>query len=198
MDEHKGTVLVIEDGAPFRRIYQDVLSHDGYRVVLAEDGEMGLEMAHREKPDLILLDLILPKLHGFDVLQNLRTDTATRDIPVIIFSTMGEQKDIQRGLELGANDYTVKGFYSPREILNKIRVLLSQSQAGESTTLYDLSVKEGRGDAARLQQDIGLTGLFACPHCDGEIHLQLIPDHGRGEGHWFMAHFMCQNCRRSF
>ena len=116
----KGTILLVEDKAGFRRIYHDILVNDGYEALEAEDGEAGWELAKTKKPDLILLDLVLPKLNGFEVLKRIRAHKQTKEIPVIILSVLGEQKDIQKGLELGANDYTVKGLYSSREILRKI------------------------------------------------------------------------------
>jgi DNA-binding response OmpR family regulator len=91
------------------------------------DGEEGWETAKQKKPDLILLDLGLPKMDGFEVLRRIREDPETKKIPVIIFSVIGEQKDIQKALEMGANDYTVKGFYTPREILGKIKSVLTQA-----------------------------------------------------------------------
>ena len=115
----KGTILIVEDQQGFRRIYRDVLENDGYQVLEAEDGEAGWNAAKDKKPDLILLDLGLPKIDGFEVLKRIRANDPTKSIPVIIFSVLGEQKDVNRGLELGANDYTVKGFYTPRQILKQ-------------------------------------------------------------------------------
>jgi two-component system phosphate regulon response regulator PhoB len=123
----KGKILIVEDEAGFRRIYKEVLETDGYTVVLAETGEQGLKSANKESPDLILLDLRLPTMHGFEVLQKLKEKEATKNIPVIIFSVMGEQDDIQEGLDLGAEDYAVKGFYSPREILKQVGSILART-----------------------------------------------------------------------
>jgi len=123
----KGTILLVEDEVPFRRVFQDALTYEGYHVLVAGDGESGWQLAKSEKPDLILLDLVLPKLHGFEVLRNVRANATTKDTPVIIVTVLGEQEDIQKGLELGANDYMVKGSYSPSEILMRIRLELHLS-----------------------------------------------------------------------
>lgn len=123
----KGKILIVEDEPGFRRIYKEVLETDGYTVVLAEDGERGLESASAESPDLILLDLRLPTMHGFEVLKKLKENEATKKIPVVIFSVMGEEDDIQEGLDLGAEDYAVKGFYSPREILKQVGAILTRT-----------------------------------------------------------------------
>jgi DNA-binding response OmpR family regulator len=122
----KAVILLVEDQRGFRRIYEDVLSNEGYDVLTAEDGEIGWALAREKKPDLILLDLGLPKLNGFEVLQNIRADEATRKIPVIIFSVVGEQADIDRALAMGADEYTVKGFHTPRQVLERMEGLLAR------------------------------------------------------------------------
>jgi len=194
----KGTVLSIEDEPGFRKIYKDFLESEGYAVQEADDGQKGLEMIRSAKPDLVLLDIVLPQVSGFDILKNIRGDTATKDIPVIIFSVLGERDTVKKGLELGANDFAVKGFYSPGEMLSKIRALLFKADMRKHMVDYKLHIHESRGDASKLQQDMGMTNLFQCPHCKGEVLLDLIPDFSRTDGHWFFSHFVCATCNRSF
>jgi DNA-binding response OmpR family regulator len=121
----KAVILLVEDQRGFRRIYQDVLSHDGYEVLTAEDGEIGLKLAKEKKPDLVLLDLGLPKLNGFEVLEKIRLDADMAKMPVIIFSVVGEQADIDRAMAMGADDYTIKGLHTPRQVLEKIAGFLA-------------------------------------------------------------------------
>jgi len=194
----KGKILIIEDDASFRRVYHDMFETAGYQVLVAENGELGWDLAKAEKPDLIMLDLVLPGLHGFEVLKYVRGDSETKNIPVIITTALGEQDDIRKGIELGANDYMVKGFFTPREILAKIRAVFTQADARKGITSYKLQVKEGRADAGRMQTDIGLTKLFNCPQCHEELQLDLIPDYTRTDSHWFLSHFVCPKCQRSF
>jgi DNA-binding response OmpR family regulator len=194
----KGKILIIEDDASFRRVYHDMLETAGYHVLVADNGEMGWDLAKSEKPNLVILDLVLPGLHGFEVLKNIRGDSETKDIPVLVTTALGEQADIRKGIELGANDYLVKGFFTPREILAKIRAVFTQADARKGVTSYKLQVKEGRADAARLQTDIGLTKLFSCPQCHEELLLDLIQDYTRTDSHWFLSHFVCPKCQRSF
>jgi DNA-binding response OmpR family regulator len=194
----KGTILVVEDELAFRRVYEDLLKSDGYNVLVAEDGEKGWELAYKELPDLIVLDLALPKLHGLDVLKNIRSSGVTKSIPVIVMTVLGEQDDIRKGFELGANDYLVKGYYTPGEMLNKIRLMLSESDIRKGIGSYKVAVKERKLDSAKLEHDIGLTNLFSCPSCGGELALELIPDYTRTQGHWFSAHFLCPACERLF
>ena len=140
----KGKILIVEDQKGFRRIYQDFLEGQGYGVLTAEDGELGWNSARENKPDLILLDLGLPKLNGFEVLQKIKADATTRDIPVVIFSVIGEQKEIDKAMALGAKDYTIKGFNTPRQVMEKIEILLSKGDAAPSATLSGLAqVQQG-------------------------------------------------------
>jgi len=193
----KGTVLIVEDQQGFRRVYHDVLASDGYDVLEAEDGEAGWAMIREKKPHVVLLDLGLPKLDGFEVLKRAKADPETKAIPIIIFSVLGEQKDVKKGLEMGASDYTVKGFYTPRQILSKIKNLMNQVEVKKSVNSYKLKVMETREDAVKLQTEIGISG-YQCPQCNVDLVLEVFPDYVRNEGHWFTAHFICPKCARFF
>ncbi len=151
-------------------------------------------MVKQKKPNLVLLDLGLPKVDGFEVLRRMREDAETKNIPVIIFSVMGEPKDIKKALEMGANDYTVKGFYTPRQILSKVKSLLTQADMKKSVKAYKLLVKPGREDAAKLQDEIGLTNGYECPECKVELTLEMFPDYVREGGHWFSSRLICPKC----
>lgn len=192
--DNKGTVLIIEDAAGFRSIYRTFIEADNYQVLEAADGREGLEVATQQKPDLILLDLLLPEVDGLQVLEELRANRKTKSIPVIVLSVLGERETMEKTLELGANDYTIKGEVSPREVLGKIRTLLAGRDVSEDIEAYRVSVKEGRDDAARLEGDIGVPGLHECPHCTGRVVLELVPDSTHPEGHWYSARFMCVVC----
>jgi CheY-like chemotaxis protein len=127
MAKQNFSILLVEDEAGFRRTYSDLFQHYGHDVLEAADGEQGIEMATSKKPDLILLDLVMPKMDGFEVIKALRGKEATKDLPIIIFSVLGEQNHIQKALDLGANDYIIKGAYSPAEVLGKVGQFLARS-----------------------------------------------------------------------
>ncbi|MBM3257957.1 MAG: response regulator [Candidatus Nealsonbacteria bacterium] len=113
-------ILFIEDESTLQKTLGEVLTNEGYQVVSALDGELGLRTAKKEKPDLILLDLILPKMNGFDVLKNIKKDAEIKDIPIIVLTNLESMEDIQKALELGAATYLVKANYSLEEVLEKI------------------------------------------------------------------------------
>ncbi len=126
----KGTILIVEDEPVFRLIYRGVFEHDGYEVLEAQDGEAGWQMAVEKKPDLVLLDLILPKASGYEVLERIRKEESIKTMPVVIFSIMGAEKDIQKALDLGADFYRVKGANSPRDILVEINSMFDKFKRG--------------------------------------------------------------------
>ncbi len=119
-------ILFIEDESALQKTFADVLIREGYEVISALDGEIGLKLAKTKKPDLILLDLILPKVHGFDVLKQLKEDPETKEIPVIILTNLEGLKDISKVLELGASAYLVKADYTLGEVVEKIKKALNE------------------------------------------------------------------------
>ncbi|MFA4998568.1 MAG: response regulator [Candidatus Paceibacterota bacterium] len=119
-------ILFIEDESALQKTFGEVLGQAGYEVISALDGEIGLSLAKEKKPDLILLDLILPKLHGLEVLKGLKEVEETKDIPVIILTNLEGMAEIEKAIELGAKGYLVKAQYSLGEIVQKVRDILPE------------------------------------------------------------------------
>lgn len=119
-------ILFVEDESALQKTFGDILKREGYGVVSALDGETGLKLAKEEKPDLILLDLILPKMDGIEVLEKLKADEGTKDIPVIILTNVGRMDEIGRALELGAKTYLVKADYTLEEVVEKVKKALEK------------------------------------------------------------------------
>jgi DNA-binding response OmpR family regulator len=117
-------ILVVEDDKFLRELIAQKIMKEGYDVLEAVDGEKGAESIKKEKPDLVLLDLILPGIDGFEVLAKMKSDPSTSQIPVIILSNLGQKDDIEKGLEMGANDYMIKAHFTPAEIMEKVRSVL--------------------------------------------------------------------------
>jgi DNA-binding response OmpR family regulator len=191
-------ILIIEDESAFRTFYRDMLDMAGYQVLEAEDGEAGWALVQSAKPNMILLDLIMPKLGGLEVLKKVRGNDETKDIPVIIMSALGRSEDVKNGIELGANEYLQKGLFSSRQVLSKIRAVFEEADQNSEIAAYKLAIKEARTNSKRLKAYTGMTELFICPDCKGEVILALIPDLTKPEKHWFSAYFVCSKCDRSF
>ena len=138
-------ILIVEDELPMRTVLCDTLSGHGYRVIVAVDGEEGLEKAEREKPDLILLDVMMPRLDGFVLCAELRRLLVTA--PVLMLTAKGHVEDRVRGLDAGADDYLVKPF-SRDELLARVRALLRRTHRG-LTDLKQLVLGEVRIDFVR-------------------------------------------------
>lgn len=119
-------ILFIEDEFTLQKTMGEFLEKEGYKVIHALDGEIGLKLAEKEKPDLILLDLILPKLSGFEVLRKLKDKEDTKDIPIIVLTNLGEIDDIEKALALGATTYLVKADQDLDDVLRKIKQTLGE------------------------------------------------------------------------
>lgn len=119
-------ILLIEDDENLIRSFNDFISKEGFEFKNAVNGEEGINLAKQEKPDLILLDIVIPKKSGFDVLQELKSDEALKNTPVIILTNLEEEKDIEKALSLGAYTYLVKANYSLEEIVKKIKEVLEK------------------------------------------------------------------------
>jgi CheY-like chemotaxis protein len=119
-------ILFIEDESSLQKTFSDILGPEGYEIISALDGEIGLRLAKTKNPDLILLDLILPKVHGFEVLKELKTDPKTKEIPVIVLTNLEEMGDVEKALELGATTYLVKVQYTLEEVVEKIKKIIEK------------------------------------------------------------------------
>lgn len=151
-------ILIIEDETPMRTALADVLSAEGHRVLSAADGESGLNHAVAEKPDLILLDVMMPKLDGFAVCRELRR--ISNPVPILMLTAKGQIDDRVKGLDVGADDYLVKPF-STEELLARVRALLRrlqrQTKALTELKLGDVEIDLLRQIAARGKKRIHLT-----------------------------------------
>jgi len=144
------TILIIEDQADMRENIATILHMEGYEVLEAGDGREGLNVAREDKPDLILCDVMMPKIDGHGVLQALRADRTISGTPFIFLTARGEKQDQRTGMNLGADDYLIKPV-SAEDLLNAVEARLAREQARASTFTPDFSTAEP------LQQALGLT-----------------------------------------
>ena len=124
MTENKKTILIVEDDKFLRELMNQKLLREGFNTEEAVDGEQGIQKIKEVKPDLVLLDLILPGIDGFEVLSKIKEEPSLSSIPVIVLSNLGQKDDIEKGLQLGAKDYLIKAHFTPGEVIEKIKNIL--------------------------------------------------------------------------
>jgi DNA-binding response OmpR family regulator len=124
--EQKIKILLVEDDSFLAGMYATKFGLEGFEVKIGADGEEGLKLAKKEKPDVILLDILLPKIDGFTVLRKLKKDSKTKLIPVILLTNLGQKDDIKKGLEEGAEGYLIKAHFMPSEVVEKIKKIINK------------------------------------------------------------------------
>ena len=117
-------ILIVEDDKFLRELIVQKLIKEDFEVSEAVDGEEGIKKIKEEKPDLVLLDLILPGIDGFEVLSQMKKESVLVSIPVIILSNLGQKDDVEKGLKMGAVDYLIKAHFTPGEIIDKIKAAM--------------------------------------------------------------------------
>lgn len=173
-------ILIVEDDRKTARLVELYLQKDGYRVTTADNGSEGLELARRLKPDLAILDLMLPEMDGLEVCRHLREES---DVPVIMLTARTTEDDKLRGLDVGADDYVTKPF-SPRELVARVRAVLrrvADPREEEDVTAGNLTVSFARHEVTTAGQVIELTptefdllGLFVRNPHRAFSRLQLV------------------------
>ena len=117
-------ILLIEDDPFLSEIYVTKFEEAGFMILVAEDGAFGLQKIKEMHPDLILLDIVMPNMDGFEVLRLIKQDSEIRNIPVIVLSNLGEKENVEKGLGLGAAAYIIKAHYTPTEVVAKAQGIL--------------------------------------------------------------------------
>lgn len=118
-------ILIIEDDRYISKMYQLKLSLDGFDVQVADNGRIGVDKVGEFKPDIVLTDILMPEMDGFEVIKTMKSEPETKDIPILIMSNLGQEDHIQKGLELGALGYIVKSQYTPSKVVEKIKEILA-------------------------------------------------------------------------
>jgi DNA-binding response OmpR family regulator len=118
-------ILIVEDDSALRDIYSTRFTAEGFNVVTASDGEMALTVAVKEKPDLIVLDVMMPKISGFDVLDILRATPETKDCKIVMMTALSQESDIERGKALGVDEYLVKSQVTLTDAVERVKQVLA-------------------------------------------------------------------------
>jgi len=121
----KKKILIIEDDSILQKALQEFLIAEGFETLSALDGEEGVKIGKEKKPDLILLDIILPKMDGYEVLKAMKSDESTKNIPIILLTNLGSLNDVEKALGLGATTYLIKADYKLEEVAKKIKEVLN-------------------------------------------------------------------------
>jgi len=119
-------VLLVEDDEMLNAMYTQKFTKEGYEVLSAFNGAEGVKMAEEHHPDIILLDIIMPKMDGFAALKKLKKNDDTKDLPVILLTNLGQEEDIRKGKELGAEDYFIKANHTPQEVVEKVKEVIGE------------------------------------------------------------------------
>ncbi len=122
--DKKHKLLLVEDDGFLASIFAQKFELEGFEVAYATNGEDGLKLAKKDKPDIILLDLLMPKMDGFETLAALKKDDGLKDVPVLVLSNLGGREDVERCIKLGAAGYLIKAHSLPHETVNKVKELL--------------------------------------------------------------------------
>lgn len=124
----KMQALIIEDDSYISDMYKIKLESENFDVVVAEDGIKGLKELERIKPDIILLDVVMPKVDGFGVLKTIKNTDGLKGIPVIMLTNLGQKDNVERGLDLGASGYIIKAHFTPSEVVKKVKEILEKEK----------------------------------------------------------------------
>jgi len=185
--------MLIEDSKVIQQMYRSKLILEQFVVLTADNGMEAIKLLSQETPDLILLDLMMPVMDGYKVLQVIKTDPRLSKIPVLVFSARGQPEEVEKALNLGAAGFIVKATTKPNEVIEQIRKILSQKPASQEIVHYIVEIKEKLHDAEKLVLDFSLKDL-KCQKCQGQLLLELIPDFSH-DTPWFAARFFCPKCQ---
>ena len=125
MTDKKTIVAIVEDEKMLADMYATKFTMEGFDAKKANDGQAGFDMVKKEKPDIVLLDIIMPKIDGFGVLKMLKDEPELKAIPVVLLTNLGQEEDIKKGKQLGAADYFVKANHTPAEVVQKVKQVLN-------------------------------------------------------------------------
>ncbi len=195
----RSTILIIDDAGDLREIYARKFKQEGFEVLEARDGLEGLNVAFDKKPDLVITGIMMPRVDGFEVINTLKKDAQMKNTPVLVFSHLGRQEDIDKALSLGVDDFLIQATFSPDDVVEKVRGHLGRpksviSSGGEKLGgHFNLRLDPYRGDAVRLAKSLGVNRQFSCEKCNGPLILDVVQDTDR-EGKWVTGFLKCLRC----
>lgn len=190
----RNKILLVEDSKAVQQMYRNKLTLEQFDVMTADNGMEAVKILSEATPDLILLDLMMPIMDGYKVLQVVKTNPKLAKIPVMVFSAKGQPEEVEKALNLGASGYIVKATTKPNEVIEKIRSIMEQMPSESSFKHYSIEIKEDVYDAKKLSEDFNLKN-FVCSACKVPLILDLIPDFSH-DTPWFSGTFLCPRCNK--
>ncbi len=185
MEQKKIKIIIVDDDDMMRSIYAEVFKKADFEVIEAKDGLEGLEKATEAIPDVIFTGIIMPRMDGFDLMQSLKKNAPTAQIPVVISSHLGREEDKKKAMELGAKAFMIKDFDTPNEVLAKIKSFFKK-------TTYDIRIKPIEMDGLNLARDVFSSGNYTCIKCGEEKIMKIeMTDNDEAE---FKGKFACPAC----
>ena len=124
--DKKALVLIIEDDSYISDMYRIKLESENFEVVTAKDGIIGIRIIEKQKPDIVLLDIVMPKIDGFSVLKTIKRNPELKEIPIVLLTNLSQKENVERGFELGADSYIIKAHFTPSEVVKKIKDILEK------------------------------------------------------------------------
>lgn len=176
-------LLLVDDDEETRRVYAEFLREGGFQVIEAENGLEALDQVNKDIPDIIFTGIIMPKMDGFTMVENLRKNMATARIPIVFLSHLGRKEDEERANELKVNDFIVRDTTTPREVLARLRSQLSSTQ-------YILGIEARTHDGQKFARDMGLHPEFIGGAGEGQRYVLRVKQKHPGEKH-FDAELIC-------
>lgn len=178
-------ILIVDDDESTLSMYAEVFSQAGFSVIEAADGLEGLDKAIQDSPAVIFTGIIMPKMDGFSLVEALKKNVATSNIPVVMCSHMGREEDRQRAKEMGVKEFIIRDITTPKEVVNKIVSLWAPKE-------YFLKFNTSESDAPILAKELGISPSFDCKTCGQPMVIKMKTfDASNGE---FSARIVCPRC----
>lgn len=185
MPDKKIKILIIDDDEAMRTMYAEVFRKHDFEVEEAVDGVEGLDRATKNVPDVIFTGIIMPRMDGFALMDALKKNVATSNVPVVISSHMGREEDKNKAQKMGAKDFITRDFVTPNEAAERIMAIFKVEK-------YRLKFSPGELDAAKLAKDMHFRNNFQCANCGGQLVLAIkLKDVQAKE---YSAKFICLQC----
>ena len=191
-DRKPGRILFVEDDKFMVRMYEVRLAAEGFSVETAMNGDECLDKVLSSAPDIVLLDLTLPLMNGFKVLETLKADKRTSSIPVVVFSNRSSPEDIAHAKELGAVDFLVKVSTPPEEVIRTINNAISRTtEKPRKPYVYQISIDWNAFDAKQMAEDLGIPVEYRGGKCITEMYLEAMPEYSHDDP-WITGHFIAK------